>query len=99
MNARQQQTIATFQNYMAGHSTRYNEWYVGVAADPKARLFNDHAVRERSDAWIFETCPSSREAREIEQHFITQGVQGGPGGGDSTTRSVYAYKISNHTVE
>ena len=59
----------------------------------------DHAVNERADAWIYDTCSSSKDAREVEQHFIAQGTRGAPGGGDASTKSVYAYRIAPHTVE
>ena len=97
MTPRQQAIISAFNAYMG--ATRRNEWYVGVAADPRERLFNDHAVNEQTDAWIHDTCLSTREAREIEHYFITQGTRGGPGGGDPDTKSVYAYKITSRTIE
>jgi hypothetical protein len=84
---------------MGAPSAYYSEWYVGVAADPRDRLFNGHAVNEQTDKWIYDWCSTSAEAREIEQYFIGQGTQGGPGGGDTTTRSVYAYKVASHTTE
>jgi len=99
MTARQQEIISAFNVYMGARSTSYNEWYVGVAADPRQRLFNDHAVSEHADAWIYDSCSSTREAREIEHYFITQGTRGGPGGGDADTKSVYAYKITSRTIE
>jgi len=86
MNAKQLQVITAFNTYMGAPSVSYNDWYVGVAADPQKRLFNDHAVNKQLDPWIFDTCSSSWEAREIEQYFIGQGSKGGPGGGDATTR-------------
>jgi hypothetical protein len=77
----------------------YSQWYSGIAADPEKRLFNDHNVDKAKDAWIYRPCASSEEARTIEDHFVQQGMKGGPGGGDSTTKSVYAYKITNSTSE
>lgn len=77
----------------------YAQWYGGVASDPEARLFNDHGVDKGKDAWIYRTCASSEDARAIEEHFFQKGMKGGPGGGDWTTKSVYAYKITNTTRE
>ena len=99
MTAKQQEIINAFNTYMGAPSARYSEWYVGVAADPRDRLFNGHAVNEQTDAWIYDTCASSGEARELELYFIGQGTRGGPGGGDAATRSVYAYKVARHTIE
>jgi hypothetical protein len=99
MTPKQEQIINAFNAYIGAPSALYSEWYVGVAVDPRDRLFNGHAIREQTDAWIHDTCSSSREAREIEQYFIGRGMRGGPGGGDATTRSVYAYKVARHTIE
>ena len=58
----------------------YSKWYVGVADNPYARLFNEHGVKEKSDAWICRTASSSEAAREIELYFIeVLGTDGGPG--------------------
>jgi len=77
----------------------YPDWYVGIAAEPKDRLFNSHGVRQ-GDAWIHRECDSSAAAREVEAYFVkTLGAAGGPGGGDYSTTHVYAYKIAPHTVE
>ena len=78
---------------------RYSEWYAGIAADARQRLFSDHAVREGSDAWILRPCGSSGVAREIEKALFSLGMKGGPGGGDYSTDFVYAYKIAGHTGE
>lgn len=77
----------------------YSEWYVGIATEPRVRLFNDHSVDEKNGHWIHHPCVRSADAREIEDHFIAKGMKGGPGGGDSDTKSVYAYKITNSTRE
>lgn len=75
-------------------------WYVGIAADPRARLFNDHAVNEKNDAWIFREATTSTIAREIEVELIRElGAKGGDGGGSYDTKFVYAYKITTTTKE
>ena len=76
----------------------YSGWYVGIAADPKDRLFNDHGVHENGDAWIYREAESTRAARSVEEYFIdTLGTDGGSGGGGPNTKSVYAYKKNSHT--
>ena len=74
-------------------------WYVGIAAKPKERLFDDHSVDEEKDAWIH--CPASSDsvARDIEKHFLDKGAKGGTGGGDEDSKSVYAYLINSRTRE
>ena len=62
---------------------------MGIAASPRDRLFNDHNVREKGDAWIFREATSSAVAREVESYFIdVKGTRGGAGGGDASSRSV-----------
>jgi len=77
----------------------YPQWYVGVASDPPERLFHDHNVQEHGDQWIYVPCTTDGAARQVEAHFLGLGCQGGPGGGDQTSRYVYAYKIRSHTTE
>jgi len=77
----------------------YSAWYVGIASDPRERLFAGHKVRENGDAWIHRDAGSSSAARRIEQHFLGKGCRGGGGGGDASSRHVYAYKVTSLTKE
>ncbi len=101
MAQNKQDIIADIKAYIAKFSgTKYSDWYVGIASDPKQRLFVDHCVNEQSGAWIYCEALSSDAAREVEQYFIDQlKTDGGPGGGDRTTRFVYAYRKTSSTVE
>lgn len=83
--------------YIGG--TGYRNWYAGVASDPRRRLFVEHNVEEHGGRWIFRPCSSDDVAREVEQHFLGKGCQGGPGGGDGGTRYVYAYLVTPSTRE
>ncbi len=94
-----QQVLADIMAYVAQGGGKYREWYAGVASDPRDRLFNGHSVKEKGDYWIFRTCDSSEDARAVEDELFRLGAKGGPGGGDSTTAAVYAYKIASHTVK
>jgi|SRR5271155_401223 len=86
-------------NYVQKCGGAYSQWYCGIAAVSADRLFKDHSVDRANDSWIYRPCASSDEARAIEDHFFQLGMKGGPGGGDSTTKSVYAYKITSSTRE
>lgn len=78
----------------------YSDWYVGIASDPKQRLFNDHNADEKNGAWIYREAEGSSAAREIEEYFInTLGTDGGSGGGDYSTKYIYAHKKTSHTKE
>ncbi len=93
------QIIQDITTHVANCGGAYSQWYIGIAAAPRDRLFSDHSVDEKNGNWIFRTCATSDEAREVEDYFIAKGMKGGPGGGDSTTKSVYAYKITSNTRE
>jgi len=76
----------------------YSSWNVGIASDPRQRLFIDHNVDEENGQWIYCPYESSNVARAVEEFFInTLRTSGGVGGGDLTTRYVYAYRITGYT--
>lgn len=88
------------RSYVENCGGAYSDWYVGIASDPRQRLFVEHNVDEENGQWIYYRCESSYVAREVEEFFVnTLGTSGGTGGGDSTTRYVYAYKITRYTKE
>lgn len=86
------QIIAEIDAYMQrfpGHTNAH--WYVGIAADPEARLFTDHRVDRDVGTWIHCPAASDTAARAVEAAYHAAGCDGGPGGGDRTTTFVYAY--------
>ena len=91
--------IKDIEGHMAERGGDIDDWYVGIAAKPRERLFDDHSVDEDSGAWIHRRASSDSVAREIEKHFLDKGAQGGAGGGDEDTTAVYAYKITRGTRE
>ena len=100
MASTKDQVIADIDVYVANNGANLQQWYVGISAMPRNRLFNDHSVQENGDAWIYREATSSTVAREVETYFVdVKGAQGGGGGGDHNSRSVYAYKIKPHTRE
>ena len=94
-----QEALDAIYNYIFENGGRYSEWYIGVASDPRERLFNNHSVVERTDHWIYRPCLNSIDARDVEAYFVKLGAKGGTGGGDYNTTYVYAYKIASHTIE
>jgi len=90
--------IDDIKNYIAENGGSYSDWYVGIASKPKERLFQDHKVKENTATWIYQKTESANIARSIEDYFVnTLGTDGGTGGGDDSTDSVYAYKKFPHT--
>lgn len=77
----------------------YSTWYAGIAADARDRMFVAHKVDEQNGGWIIRTAGTNADARTAETALHTAGFEGGRGGGDSATKQVYAYKITNTTVE
>lgn len=92
--------ISEIKEHMKKRGGNYSDWYVGIASDPRERLFTEHNVDEKKDAWIYRKCDNSDIAREIEEYFVEiLSTGGGAGGGDETTKYVYAYKKAPHTNE
>mgnify|MGYP001569366803 CR=1 FL=1 len=77
----------------------YSKWYCGIASDINKRLFTDHNVAEQNSWWIHHNAGTEQNARDTEARLIQLGFTGGEGGGDSSTIHVYAYKITNSTIE
>ena len=99
-NQTTQEVYDFIMNYINGTGVAYNRWYVGIASDPKARLFTDHNVSEESGQWVYKDAGTEAVARQVEQYIInTHNTQGGTGGGDESTTFVYAYVIINTTRE
>jgi len=94
-----QEAVNEIVKYISSWGGVYSKWYIGIATDPEDRLTNGHRV-EKAGHWIYCPCDSSSNARAAERHLIDKlGTQGGQGGGDDSTKSVYAYKITPYTVE
>jgi hypothetical protein len=83
--------ILTIDSYMQKFQYRNSDWYVGVATDPRDRLFNGHNVDEHNGIWIFEEASSDSVARSVEKAYLNTGHDGGSGGGDENSVYVYAY--------
>ncbi|MCX6704603.1 MAG: hypothetical protein NTZ07_04145 [Candidatus Woesebacteria bacterium] len=88
------------KGYIDRSSYSYSDWYVGIASDPEKRLFTDHRVQREGGWWIYRECFSDSAARTVEDYFVNiLGTKGDTGGGDTSSVYVYAYKITDSTVE
>ncbi len=95
-----QEIISEIKSHMAQCGGNYSDWYVGIATDPKDRLFNNHNVDEKNGVWIYREAEDSSFARGIEDYFVnTLKTDGGTGGGDCSSQYVYAYKKTSYTNE
>ncbi len=86
-----QEIITAINTHMGKFNYKNYDWYVGIASNPRDRLFNDHNVDENNDIWIYEQAYSDSAAREIEKEYINTGHDGGDGGGSYESVYVYAY--------
>jgi hypothetical protein len=91
-----QEIINDIANYFKNKA--YGDCYVGITSDVDSRLFGDHGVSKENGQWIYRTASYHTVAREIEQHFLDAGMDGGSGGGDETSKTVYAYKKTSSTT-
>ncbi len=95
-----QQAQAVIEAYIRTNGNGFfSGWYVGIARDPRNRLFQDHNVTQHGGLWIYQNCGLSSAARRVEKHFLGKGCKGGGSGGNYTTHFVYAYKITASTIE
>jgi hypothetical protein len=92
-----EQIIDEITEHFKGYA--YSNCYVGITEDAKDRLFNEHNVSKENGHWIYRTANSEKIAREIEQHFLDAGMDGGGGGGTGNSNIVYAYKKTSETKE
>jgi hypothetical protein len=95
-----QEIVDAFIRFIHNFGGAYYQWYIGIAADPEKKLFNDHMVNKKNDTWKYENAGSEKNALTIEKYLIDKfGAQGDEGSGDSNTTYVYAYRISDTTAE
>lgn len=98
MAKQRSEIIAAIDTYMQRFQYKNSDWYVGVATDPRKRLFNDHNVDEKNGIWIYEQATSDAVARAVEQAYLDAGHDGGAGGGDQSSVYVYAYVKLKGTI-
>lgn len=87
-------------SHMRSCEPNTRNWYVGIAAKPEERLFEDHNVSKLHGCWIHSDAGDHQTARQIEKEILDEyGTRGGGGGGDYRTKHVYAYRITSTTKE
>ena len=91
--------ITEFEGFMSRNGKSYSQFYVGIAADPIDRLRNGHSVNETIPHIYWNQPVHTDHIRSLEKYFLNKGTQGGPGGGDNNTKYIYAYLITNSTIE
>jgi len=62
-------------------SKKYSIWTIGVTDDPDTRKDKHKQDGENVNHWQRWNADSENDARDIEAHFIKNGMKGGTGGG------------------
>ena len=77
----------------------YSSWYVGIASEPKERLFTEHKVSE-DGTWAHVNAGSNEAAKSVQKYLVENlQTEGGSGSDDAAMTHVYAYAITSTTVE
>jgi hypothetical protein len=96
----EKQVVINIQNHMNKEGGTPFEWYVGITNNPEDALFSRHNVSRLSGKWIYDACFNNQSARNVESYFInTIKTDGGPGGGDTYSLYVYAYRKTTSTSQ
>ncbi len=92
-----QDLVNLIVSYINRSGGSYRDWYAGITSDPKQRLFVEHGVSESSGYWVYDNTYSTQDARDVEVYLLRLGCDGGIGGGDYMSRTVYAYRKAANT--
>jgi len=86
--------------YIKEFGETFGDWYVGVADDPKAALFDRHKLDPADDIWLYRQAVSFAACQTVQRYFIeTLGTDGALViSGTDHTDCVYLYKKSTNTV-
>ena len=78
----------------------FQDWYVGIAADPKNTMFEKHSVHKDDDIWLYKQALTFTACKTIQEYFLeilkTDGKAVAQG--DENTDCVYLYKKSERTI-
>lgn len=89
--------VSDIINYI-GYDNKQN-WYVGIATNPRDRLFMDHCVDKRNGRWIYRDAVIETDTRDTEKYLLEAYPFKGDVGGGIFPTYVYAYKITSYTRE
>ena len=80
--------------------SNFDDWYVGVADNPKEALFKKHKLDPDRDIWMYKQALSLAACKTVQRYFLdTLNTDGEPpANGTEDTDCVYLYKKSARTV-
>jgi hypothetical protein len=77
----------------------YSDWYIGIADNLRRTLFDEHNVDKNLYTYFTKVAPNNMAAEMIEKYFKDQGCQGDSETGNELSRVIYAYRITNSTIQ
>ena len=85
--------------YIKEFDQTFENWFVGIAEDPRKTLVDIHGVALDTDRWIYKQALSFTAARTVQAYFLerlkTDGVM--VTRGDENLDCGYAYYKTKHT--
>ncbi|MDW3094565.1 MAG: hypothetical protein R8G33_02710 [Gammaproteobacteria bacterium] len=77
----------------------FSDWYVGVSADPKNEMFNQHHVDKEDDIWLYKQALTFKACKTVQEYFLEKLNTDGKSviNGTEDTDCVFLYKKSNRT--
>jgi hypothetical protein len=84
---------------MACGAKSYSDWYAGIASDSEERLFYHHNVSKENDSWIRRKARNVADARAAAAELHDMGCGGVIEDGDEEANYVYAYEITETTIQ
>ena len=78
----------------------FDDWYVGVSADPRQTMFKQHSVDQEDDIWLYKQALTFAACKTVQQYFLNTLNTDGDAvhHGDEDTDCVYLYKKSERTL-
>lgn len=55
--------------YIKGLGGSFDDWFVGVSAEPERALFDEHRVDRQRDPWIYKPALSGKATRTVLAYF------------------------------
>jgi hypothetical protein len=94
-----QQVKYEFLAYIKEFDSTFGNWYVGLADQPKAALFERHGVRDAEDPWLYKQLLTNRAARTVQDYFVGHLKTAGEPALEQSENvdCVYLFKIAAHT--
>ncbi|MEP3478592.1 MAG: hypothetical protein ABJZ55_05035 [Fuerstiella sp.] len=70
-----QHAIHKINEYVQQHGGKYSDWHMGIAADPRGKLFTDYRVDRTTGSWIFTGCGTLDASCNVVKHFAELGCK------------------------